>query len=310
MNPDTINEWLNYSLITLGDVEIRVSGVLAAFAALIITMLASRVLRRGLDALAGRRQSMNDASIYTIKRMVHYALIALGILVALSFLGLDMSKMAIIAGALGVGIGFGLQNIVNNFVSGIIILFDRTLKVGDFMELASGLRGEVQAIHIRSTIIRTPDNIEIIIPNSELVNGQVTNWTFSDANCRLRIPFGVAYGSDKELVRKSVLEVVTANAYTVSGVTDRDAKVWMTGFGDSSLDFVLAVWIQPEVLKRQSDVISSYLWGIDDVFRREGIEVPFPQRDLHLRSAGSAIQIERVAPNGEVSVSKADPLKD
>lgn len=141
VNQETINEWLNYSLITLGDVDVRVSGVLAAFAALIFTMLASRVLRRGLDVLSGRRESMNAASVYTIKRVVHYAFIALGILVALSFLGLDMSKMAIIAGALGVGIGFGLQSIVNNFVSGIIILFDRTLKVGDFMELASGRRG-------------------------------------------------------------------------------------------------------------------------------------------------------------------------
>lgn len=285
---------LTHNLLKVGDVTITVGGVAAALLSVIGALLISALLRRAIDALGERRQSMDRASLYTIKRILHYFLVVLGVLTGLSFLGFNLNKLAILAGALGVGIGFGLQTIVNNFVSGLIILFERTLKVGDFVELSSGLRGEVLAIHIRNTVVRTPDNIEVIIPNSEFVNNPVTNWTFTDSICRLRIPFGVAYGSDKALVKESVLELASDNPFTLPPTPGRQTSVWMTGFGDSSLDFLLAVWVRPEAIKRPAEVISSYLWAMDDAFREHGIEVPFPQRDLHLRSSQPSIRLESV----------------
>ena len=299
MSPETLNYWLNFKLLTVGGVSITLVGVLGAVLSVVAAIILSRVLCRGLEIFANRRGSMHPASVYTMKRILHYFLVAVGIMVGLSLLGVQLSKLALLAGALGVGIGFGLQNIVNNFVSGIIILFERTVKVGDFVEISSGLRGEVESIHIRNTVVRTPDNIEVIIPNTDLVNGQVTNWTYSDTRCRLRISFGVAYGSDKERVKQEVQRLAEANPNTLSGPGVAAPAVWMTGFGDSSLDFVLAVWITPEAVKRQTDVISSYLWAMDDAFRAADIEVPFPQRDLHLRASTHSIAIERVAPGAQ-----------
>ncbi len=293
-----MNDFLSHALLHVGEITVTVGGVIAAVAAVIGSMVLSAVLRRGIDVLAQRRGTMDPASVYTVKRMLHYFLVVVGVLTGLSLLGFNLNKLAILAGALGVGIGFGLQNIVNNFVSGIIILFERTLKVGDFVELSSGLRGEVLAIHIRNTVVRTPDNIEVIIPNSEFVNNPVTNWTFTDSICRLRIPFGVAYGSDKSRVRDAVLALARENPFTLPETSDRKPSVLMTGFGDSSLDFLLAVWVRPEAVKRPAEVISSYLWAIDDAFRAQGIEVPFPQRDLHLRSSRAAIQFESVSGQG------------
>jgi len=169
-------------------------------------------------------------------------------------------------------------------VSGLIILFDRTLKVGDFVELASGVHGTVRDIYIRATRITTNDNIDIVVPNSEFVSGRVVNWTLREVSRRLKVPFGVAYGSDKELVKKAALEAAAEVPFTLTLEGDRKPQVWLTGFGDSSLNFALVVWLTAEATKRPGAVTASYNWALESALGRHGIEIPFPQRDLHVRS--------------------------
>ena len=173
---------------------------------------------------------------------------------------------------------------MSNFVAGLIILFEKSLKVGDFVELESGVTGEVKEINMRSTLVTTNDNVDIVVPNSEFVNGRVTNWTMREAYRRVRVPFGVAYGTDKDLVKKAALEAASLVSFTLTAHGPREPQVWFVEFGDSSLNFELVVWLQPDAVKRPAAVHAKYLWAIDDKLREYKIEVPFPQRDLHLRS--------------------------
>lgn len=275
--------WLDQPLFSSESFTLTIGQVLAFLLVLVLTWLVSKMIRNALNRFAKANHSMTNAHVYTLGRFVHYAILVVGFVFALSFIGIDFSKLAIVAGALGIGIGLGLQNIVNNFVSGLVILMEKSLKVGDFIELQSNLCGEVIEVNMRSTLIRTNDNVDILVPNAELIGGMVTNWTLEENIRRFRIPFGVAYGSDKEQVKKAALEAADKVAYTLK-VPGREPQVWMTGFGDSSLDFVLGVWVSPGQVKRPTALASDYLWALDDALRKYAIEIPFPQRDLHLRS--------------------------
>ncbi|MDX1453182.1 MAG: mechanosensitive ion channel [Oleiphilaceae bacterium] len=291
-------EWLSFPLFKAGEFAITFGQILAFLLVIIATLLISKLVRLAMRRLRSREFVFSQAQLYALERLVHYLILLAGFVVALSTVGIDVSKLAIIAGALGIGIGLGLQNIVNNFVSGLVILFERSLKVGDFIELANGLVGEVKEINMRSTLIRTNDNVDILIPNAEVIGNQLTNWTLEENIRRFRVPFGVAYGSDKELVKKAALEAATNVPYTLDK-PGRQAQVWMTGFGDSSLNFILAVWVSPEQVKRPTALTSDYLWAIDDAFRKYDIEIPFPQRDLHLRSAGVPLELRQVNANSD-----------
>jgi small-conductance mechanosensitive channel len=278
-----IAEWLNLGF-KLGGVRVTIGSVLAALLLLILFMVASAVIKYLLRRFGSRNEHVNPSSLYAIERVVHYVLMAVGALWALSVAGIPMAKMTVFAGALGVGLGFGLQAIFNNFVSGLILLFERSLKVGDFVELASGLHGNVRDIYIRATRISTNDNIDILVPNSEFVNGRVVNWTLQEAARRLRIPFGVAYGTDKERVKLAALEAASEVPFTLANEGPRAPQVWLTGFGDSSLDFQLVVWLNAEATRRPSAVTAAYNWALHSALEKYGIEIPFPQRDLHVKS--------------------------
>jgi len=275
--------WLSQSLFKIGDTPVTVLGLLRVLVIVLVAWALSGALRGVLAKIAERKEGISSA-LYTIGRLAHYFILLVGLMIALSSIGLDFSNLALVAGALSVGIGFGLQSIVNNFVSGLILLFERMLKVGDYLELDSGVRGVVREINVRSTLINTNDNIDIIVPNSELVGAKVTNWTLRDATRRLQVPFGVAYGTDKELVKKAALEAADRVGYTLRQNKRHNPEVWLTNFGDSSLDFQLVVWVGQAVVKRPEAVQASYLWEIESALLRHGIEIPFPQRDLHLRS--------------------------
>lgn len=278
-----VQRLLAYEL-EIGSLELALSGILAALLTLLAVWLLSRALRRAFDRHARQRDIRSRAAIYTVSRIARYTLYVVGALVALSFLGIPTSRFAFIAGAVGVGLGFGLQAIFSNFVSGIILLFERSLRVGDFVELASGVHGEVRDINIRATLIQTNDNVDILVPNSEFVTGRVVNWTHRDLSRRVRIPFGVAYGSDKELVKKAALEAAAEVPFTLTLDGERRPQVWLVGFGASSLDFELVVWQTPEATKRPSAARASYLWALETALCRYGLEIPYPQQDLHLRS--------------------------
>jgi potassium efflux system protein len=218
----------------------------------------------------------------SITRLAHYAILTLGFLIMLKVLGFQLNQLALLGGALGVGIGFGLQAIVNNFASGLILLFERPIKVGDTIQIGSET-GEVKNLGLRATIIQTFDNAEIVVPNSDLVTGQVTNWTLGERKVRIRVPVGVAYGTDVAKVLEILLACAKANPMVLS--TPKPTALFLA-FGSSSLDFELRVWISEFLDKMQ--VLSDLNQDIENEFAINNIEIPFPQTDLHLRSVDEA----------------------
>jgi len=221
-----------------------------------------------------------------------YVGVAVAILVALSVAGIQFTNLAIIAGALSVGIGFGLQNVVNNFVSGLIMLVERPVKTGDWI-VVGGTEGYVQRISIRSTTIQTRDLADVIVPNSELISGQVTNWMLRDLWGRIRVPIGVAYGSDTAEVRDVLLEIANNHPEVIKGSPRvRDPQVLFLAFAESSLNFELRCFIRD--IDKRFRVTSDMNFAIDAAFRERGIQIPFPQRDLNFRAP---LRVEQ-APKG------------
>lgn len=272
---------LEYSL---GDFTLSVYMVLLISLALYLTNLVSWLVQALADAHYMTPRKMDLGVKTALKRLLHYALFSIGFLVAISMAGLDLQKFTIIAGALGVGIGFGLQNIVNNFVSGLILLFERPVKEGDTINI-DGQWGTISHIGLRSTVFETLDRAEIIVPNSDLISQQVTNWTLSSNISRVTLQVGVAYGSNLTRVL-SILDTVSREHPDV--LEDPEPGAIFTGFGDSSIDFELRAWVA-EIGKRLK-VKSELGQAIDQHFREAGISIPFPQRDLHLRSIDSNLQ--------------------
>ncbi|KAB8192089.1 mechanosensitive ion channel, partial [Lysobacter maris] len=271
---DGLRSLLEFQLLHTSNVTITVGSLLAAVLVMVGTLLVSALVQRALGRYGKRTPSVNQASLYTLNRVVHYLLLAAGLLLALEVLGMSVTKFAVLAGGLGVGLGFGLQAIFNNFVSGLILLFDKSLKVGDFVELEAGTRGMVKAINIRATLITTNDNIDILVPNSEFVSGRVVNWTHRSANRRIRVPFGVAYGTDKELVKKAALEAAARVPFTLAMEGPEGPQVWLDNFGDSAVEFILAVWLTEEAARRNAAIRAAYLWELDTSLKEHGIEIP------------------------------------
>ncbi|PCI59413.1 MAG: potassium transporter KefA, partial [Methylophilaceae bacterium] len=268
-------EWFH-----IGDTAITLSKVLGLILILIAVSWLAKAVEKVVYNLASTRAgaSINVSSIYALSRISRYIILFIGTIVGLNFIGFNLSSLAIVGGALGVGIGFGLQNIFSNLVSGIIILLEQTLKVGDFVDLESGVMGRVNEINMRYTRITTNDQVDIIVPNSEFINGRVINWTLGNLNRRMHIPFGVAYGTDKELVRQCALNAAHTIKYTIED-SQKKTDVWLINFGDNSLDFELVVWVGPEGVRAPAHVHAQYLWEIETELAKAGIEIPFPQRD-------------------------------
>ncbi|MEJ2161119.1 MAG: mechanosensitive ion channel [Chromatiales bacterium] len=276
------------TLFSVGEAPVTGGDILRVLIIIGLAYLLSRGVRHAIGRVGANDLRGTHASLYTVGRLTHYTIIIIAVLIALSSIGLDFSNLALVAGALSVGIGFGLQSIVSNFVSGLIILFEQTLRVGDYIELDTGITGTVKAINVRSTLINTNDNIDIVVPNSEFVTSRLTNWTLGETILRIRIPFGVAYGTDKELVKKAALEAVDQVPYTLTHMKDRVADVWLVEYGDSSLNFLLLVWVNRQGARRPTRTRAAYLWALETKLAEYGIEIPFPQRDLHLRSGFTA----------------------
>jgi len=271
------------TLFSVGETPVTGRDIFRVLIILIVALLLSRGVRFAIRRFSEKESSGSQASLYTVGRLTHYLIIVIALFVALSSIGLDFRNLALVAGALSVGIGFGLQSIVSNFVSGLTILFEHTLRVGDYIELDNGLTGTVKAINVRSTLINTNDNIDIVVPNSEFVTTRLTNWTLGEKVLRVRIPFGVAYGSDKELVREAALEAVAEVPYTLKR-KGREPDVWLVDFADSSLNFLLLVWVNTQGARRPTRTRAAYLWALESKLTEYGIEIPFPQRDVHVRS--------------------------
>jgi len=256
----------------------------------------SAVLRFLLRRYARRYDNVNQSAVYTVGRLTHYVLLSIGVLLALNATGIPMDRFEVFAGALGVGLGFGLQAIFNNFVCGLILLFDRSLKVGDFVELASGVHGTVRDILIRATRITTNDGIDILVPNSEFVNGRLVNWTAREGFRRLKVPFHVAYGSDKELVRQVALEAARTVPITLTHEGPRAPQVRFSEFGDWAMKFQLVVWLNAEATRRPGGSTAAYNWALHTALQNHGIRIPLPQHDVHLRSGLGPVATEFSSP--------------
>ncbi len=275
---------LDFQLLHLAGVTVTAGGLVAAVVVFVLSWMASALLRRALTRYGDRNDHSNKAALYTLSRLAHYTLLAIGMLLALNLVGIPLGKFTVFAGAIGVGLGFGLQAIFSNFISGLILLFDRSLKVGDFVELDGNTRGIVRAINIRATRITTNDNIDLLVPNSEFVTGRVVNWTHGSENRRIRVSFTVSYSADKELVKKAALEAAGRVSFTLATEGEKRPQVWLTNFADSKVEYMLVVWLTPEAARRNAAINAAYLWEIDTSMRAHGIEMPFPQRDLNIRS--------------------------
>ena len=224
------------------------------------------------------RTALDTGVQYTIATTVHYVILILAGLVALNILGFQLTNLALVFGALGVGIGFGLQNIVNNFLSGLILLFERPIKVGDLLVI-DGQWGTVKDIRVRSTIFETFDRCVLIIPNSELVSNKVLNWTHYGAGInRLNLKVGVAYGSDVGRVTQLITEVCQANPRVVAVPPP---QIYFEAYGDSSLNFT--IWVHVRIPSDRMPATHELNSAIFEAFNANGIEIPFPQRDLHIK---------------------------
>ncbi len=278
-------------LLIIGQFELT----LGKLAGLAILLLAAQGLVWGIDrglrrlSHPDRHVSLSPSGSYALSRILRYLVWMIIGFIAMDYLGINLSSLAIVGGAIGVGIGFGLQNIFSNFISGIILLLEQTLKVGDFVDLQSGVAGRVSEIGIRFTRITTNDSVDVIVPNAEFVNGRVTNWTFNNTLRRIHVPFGVAYGSDKNLVREAGLAAATAVPGTVTD-QEHPIEVWLVGFGESCLDFELVVWVGRDLVMSPARTLALYLWELESALTLRNLEIPFPQRDLHIRSG--ILQIE------------------
>lgn len=274
---------LNEPLIDAAGILLTPASILSAIVILLGSALLAYIVRK-LAARAQRHIGEERApAIYIGGQIARYMIIVIGLAVAVSTLGVDLSALSIFAGALGIGIGFGLQDVVRNFVCGVILLFDDSVDVGDFIELEDNTSGTVTSIGPRATSLLTNDNIDVLVPNANLLNGKLTNWTRDRVTRRVRIPFGVAYGSDKDLVKKAAIEAAHSVPFTLPEDARHRTQVWLVGFGESALDFELVVWPSVAAVKRPGSMHAAYCWALDDALRKYNIEIPFPQRDLRLR---------------------------
>ena len=273
----TLWTYLNYPLIKVGKSSITAWAIILNLILIVgFIVLTSRLKSWMLNAVS-KKSGANASNWRAAVTLSYYALIALGLVGILQTTGLDLSFFTVLTGAIGIGVGFGMQTIFSNFVSGIIILLEKPIKLGDRIEVGD-VSGNVLNISVRATTIVTNDNISIIVPNSDFISKQVINWTYSGHRVRTRISVGVAYNSDPELVERLLLQV----AENEPGVLKSPPpKVRLTEFGESSLNFSLLVWTQ-EYADRMGALKSLLNFGVLKVFKENNIRMPYPQRDLHI----------------------------
>ena len=295
----SLREILDYRLIKLGDSYLTVWGLLELFVLLGLLLLAESLLRRHFFRRLLQRTRLDPPLQFAIAKISGYAFIALGFYIALQVVGLNLTSLAVVAGAVGVGIGFGLQNIVHNFVSGLIILAERPIAIGDRIEVG-GVAGQVRQIRLRSTTVVTNDNIAYIVPNSDFITHTVTNWSHGDLRVRIRLPVGVAYGTDPRRLERLLLDVALAHP---KALREPAPAVFFNGFGDSSLNFELAVWTQ-EMTFQPRRFKSELYYAIEAKLRENQIEIPFPQRDLRLRSGNFVLQTTPAPVHPETPANK------
>lgn len=278
---DTI--WFAETWFHIGDTPVTTLTFIVPAIIISLSIKFSNFMSRFFLHRVYNRYDMDKGMQYTFTRLLHYVIIIVSVLIALPIIGFDLSIFTVFAGVAGIGIGFGMRNIISNFISGLIILFERPIKVGDRIKIGD-LHCDVEHITIRSTIVRTRNNEHIIIPNSQFIENQVMNWSYGDPKVRQQILIGVAYGSNVRLLEKLLLQAAHEHKDVLD---DLPPRVDFLNFGESSLDFRLLYWIPHPVLRTR--IKSALNFRINELLQEHGLEIPFPQRDLHLRSVDTDI---------------------
>ena len=289
---------LNYRIFTLGEAHITPLNIIYLILLTVILFWLSNKLKNLLIERVLGRTHLDLGARVAIGTITRYVLLFVGSLIILQTVGINLTTLNVLAGAIGIGVGFGLQNVASNFISGLIIMFERPIKIGDRIEVAD-INGKVTGIGARSTTVRTNDNITIIVPNSKFIEENIVNWSFEENIVRFRIAVGVAYDSEIRLVKNLLLEVARENKDVLE---EPKSAVRLMEFGDSSINLQLWVWTKTK-LQRKTAFISDLNFAIWEKFRANDIEIPFPQTDLHIRSGKlelkkDVIKVENDADDG------------
>lgn len=275
------------SLFDIGGVRFTISSIFKIAIYMAIIVFCTNHITRFFTTHILDKTTLDEGKKFSFQRGVSIFMISLGVLMGLHFIGLDLTSFALFTGAIGIGIGLGFQNIAKNFASGLVLLIESSVKVGDRIEI-EGLQGDIVFIGSRGTWVRTNENVVIIVPNTEFIEGRVTNWTANDRKVRINIPLGVSYDSDPARVREVLLEVANDHPDVLE---DPAPDVIFTSFGESSLDFELRIWTSRQVTTPRI-ITSDIYFKVFAAFKREDIEIPFPQRDLHLRSSSVPFAVD------------------
>lgn len=280
---ELLTQILNYPLFTIQQDQVTVRRLLIFVGILFCFWLFGKILIKKWVSRLLVRFRLDEGTSYNLTRVGYYLFLTLGILISFQFVGINMSSLVVLFGFLSVGIGFGLQNLTSNFISGLIILFERPIRVGDRITIGDE-EGDVTEINMRSTTIKSLNNIAIIVPNSEFISSRVINWSYSDPKVRIDLDVGVSYSSDLDLVLETMQRVGLESPDVLKSPKP---EVMFMSFGDSAWDLRLRVWIQNP--KENIPIRSRLNIAIVRAFRENGIEIPFPQRDLHLKSMPAGV---------------------
>jgi small-conductance mechanosensitive channel len=285
-------------MVPLGDKSYSLVQIIFLIGLFIGLLIVAKTLKKVLRSRVLHMTGMSRGSQETIAQIANYTLILIGTLVLLQVWGLDLSSLTIFASVLGVGIGLGLQGIAKDFVSGLVIIFERPIQVGDFVEVA-GKVGTVERISVRSTEIMTLDQVAIFVPNSRFLESEVINWSYPSPLSRLKISVRVAYGSNLSAVKDALVDAANEHPDILS---EPAPQVWFTGFGQSSLMLNLLVWItQP---RKQFQIKSDLYFRIDEILRDRHVEIPFPQRELHLRNGSLPLEVSPQLQDSLIDVAQ------
>jgi small-conductance mechanosensitive channel len=276
---------LDFPILKLGETQITVWTVICFIVLLIALFYFAGKVRKILVNRVLTRSRLDLGAQQAVGSITRYVVLLVGLVIILQTVGINLTTLNVVAGAVGIGIGFGLQNIASNFVSGLIILFERPIKIGDRIEVG-GVEGDVVSVGARSTTVVTNDNIAIIVPNSKVVTENVINWSYTDPTVRFKIPISVGYGSDVRLVEKLLLEVAKESPDVLE---DPAPGVRFLAFGSSGLNFELRAWSR-SLVHRKGKFISGLNFAIHDKFRQHQIEIPYPQLDLRIRDGSLEVK--------------------
>lgn len=275
---------LTEALFVFNERGISFMDILKVLLILILGFMLASLYKRRIMKLTTTRESFSRSSAKMISNAGYYILIFITLLIALNSIGLDLSNLGLVAGALSIGIGFGLQTIVSNLSAGIILMFERTIRLGDYIEVSDSIRGTVSDMKMRSTTVTTNDNIDVIIPNSSFIQNNVINWTLENDFRRIHIPFSVAYGTSNQKVEEVIMEELkNSDINYVENSSKYTTVIWMTAMGSSSVDYELVVWVRGQSTLRPAGTKSDFLKFIYYALNKHHIEIPFPQLDLHVK---------------------------